>query len=64
MNLPKSKPLAVIILVAVLTLLAQVPSINHWLSSLPDKDTHIVTLAEGIVGILLLIFATTKGDAK
>jgi hypothetical protein len=60
MKLPESKPLAVIILVAVLTLLAQIPGITRWIEQATVQAPHLVTLAEGIVGIILLIIATSK----
>lgn len=60
MKTPESKPLAVIILVAVLTLLAQIPSITHWIEQMTERAPHLVILAEGIVGIILLIIATFR----
>jgi hypothetical protein len=50
------------ILVAVLTLLAQVPALNKWIDEATSAYPHLITLAEGIIGLVLLIIATTKGD--
>jgi hypothetical protein len=64
MKLPESKPVAVMILVTVLTLLAQIPALTNMIEKATASSPHLVTLAEGIVGVILLFIASTPTERK
>jgi uncharacterized membrane protein YhhN len=54
------RALTVIAIVIVLTLLAQVPAMQQWIQNATINSPHLFTLAEGIFGLFLLIFATSN----
>lgn len=65
MKLPESKSLWAIIAVIVVTVAAQIPGISTWIKEATNDHAHLVTIVEGIIGVLLLMFATsTPGVAK
>ena len=63
MKLPESNSIIAIIVVAVVTIIAQFPAVSHWIDQITSENTHLVTIVEGIVGIILLLFATRKGES-
>ena len=62
MKLPESKSLWAIITVIVVTLAAQIPGITNWIKEVTNDHAHLVTVIEGIIGVVLLMFATSKGE--
>lgn len=60
MKLPESNSIIAMVVVAVATIVAQFPAVSHWIDHVTTENTHLVTIVEGIVGILILIFATRK----
>jgi hypothetical protein len=60
MKLPESNSTIAMIIVAVVTIIAQFPAVDKWIGQVTAENTHLVTIVEGIVGILLLIFAARK----
>lgn len=60
MKLPENKTLA-IGAVVITTVLLQIPGLDEWYGRVSKEYTHIVTLVEGIVGVLMVLWATVKG---
>lgn len=60
MKVTESKPLIVIILIALGTLAVQIPALSHLYVHLNEAYPHLATLAEGIVGIILVWIASKK----
>lgn len=48
--------------VVIVTALLQFPSLDEWYGNVAKDHTHVVTLVEGIVGVLMLLWATLKGQ--
>lgn len=46
--------------VAVTTLILQIPGIGHWYGRVSEEHTHIVTIVDGIIGLVVVIFATKQ----
>lgn len=66
MTLPDKRSLTAIIVVIVATLIAQFPAVSHWIAEVTGEHAHLVTIVEGIIGVVLLFFAsnTAAGAAK
>lgn len=67
MSASVNRPKITVIIVIVLTVLAQLPAVSHWIDEITTSHTHLVTIIEGIIGVILLIFATYQdkpGETK
>ena len=63
MNIPTSKPVIVVILVALGTLIAQIPAITKLLTELTVSYPHLAFLAEGIIGVIAVLFAGSDSQS-
>lgn len=59
MNLKDYKLVSVAVVVGA-TVLAQFPSIGHWITQETDTNEHIVTLVEGLISAGLVIFGAMQ----
>jgi hypothetical protein len=49
------------IAVVILTLLAEIPSVNAWITGATVAHGHLVVFIEGIIGLILVWLAGQKG---
>lgn len=59
MRLPDNRTLA-ISAVVVSTLLLQIPGLDAWYGRVSKDHTHIVTMVEGLIGVITVVWATFK----
>ena len=62
MKLPESRSMWSIVVVIVATVIAQFPAVSAWIKQATNDNEHLVTIVEGIIAVLLLIFATYRGE--
>lgn len=66
MNWKDNRTLA-ITAVIVVTLLLQIPGLDKWYGEIAGEHTHVITIAEGIFGLIMVLWGsskTTPGVAK
>jgi Na+(H+)/acetate symporter ActP len=60
MKLPERPTLISAVIVVLLTIVAEVPGVNHWLKDVMASNGHLVVLIEGIIGVILVAYAGLK----
>jgi hypothetical protein len=58
----ENKSVLTIGVVVLLTIIAQFPGVSTWIKNATNENEHLVTIVEGIIGVILLIVATYKGE--
>jgi hypothetical protein len=56
----ENKSVVSAVVVVVLTLLAEIPSVNHWLQGAMLAHGNLVVLVEGIIALILVMFAGSQ----
>jgi hypothetical protein len=68
MNLPENRSIWSAGAVVILTVIAQFPAVADWIKHATNENEHLVTIVEGIIGLVLVIIAGSKtqpvGGAK
>ena len=64
MNFRNSNKTMAVVAVIVVTLFAQLPAVNHWIDLETSNNPHLMTIAEGILALLAVLWASWKNKGE
>jgi hypothetical protein len=50
--------------VIVLTLIAEVPAVNHWIKDAMNTHSNLTVFVEGLIGLILVFIAGNKATPE
>jgi hypothetical protein len=62
MNLSENRSMWSAGAVIALTIIAQFPAVADWIKNATNENEHLVTIVEGIIGLVLVIIAGTRAQ--